>query len=78
MEAEELKREILLTFEAAASLDRTPTTEQTYEELDIDSIDEVEILEAMEDRFNVEISDEEAEKIKTVGDMVNLVVSKKL
>ena len=42
-------------------------------DLDADSIDLVEFILQLEDEFGAEISDEDAEKIKTVGDAVNYV-----
>ena len=39
-------------------------------DLDADSIDLVEFILQLEDEFGAEIPDEEAEKIKTVGDAV--------
>jgi acyl carrier protein len=43
------------------------------EDLGADSLDIVELVMAMEEEFEVEIPDEEAEHIKTVGDAVNYV-----
>jgi acyl carrier protein len=40
------------------------------DDLDADSLDTVELIMAFEEEFNLEIPDEEAEKIKTVGDAV--------
>lgn len=37
-------------------------------DLGADSLDIVELVMAMEEEFDIEISDEDAEKIKTVGD----------
>ncbi|MDF7683180.1 acyl carrier protein [Lactobacillus sp. ESL0679] len=44
-------------------------------DLDADSIDLVEFILQLEDEFGAEISDEDAEKIKTVGDAVNYVAA---
>ena len=41
------------------------------EDLGVDSLDTVELLMTVEDEFDVEISDEEAEGLKTVGDVVD-------
>lgn len=45
-------------------------------DLGADSLDTVELVMAFEDEFGVEIPDEDAEKIATVGDAVNYVVEK--
>ncbi|MGE4317277.1 MAG: acyl carrier protein [Deferribacterales bacterium] len=40
------------------------------DDLDADSLDTVELIMAFEEAFDLEIPDEEAEKIKTVGDAI--------
>ncbi|AFE07957.1 acyl carrier protein [Corallococcus exiguus] len=47
------------------------------EDLGADSLDIVELVMAMEEEFEVEIPDDEAENIKTVGDAVNYVKTHK-
>ena len=47
------------------------------EDLGADSLDIVELVMAMEEEFEVEIPDEEAENIKTVGDAINYVTTHK-
>ncbi|MBI3451007.1 MAG: acyl carrier protein [Acidobacteria bacterium] len=47
------------------------------EDLGADSLDQVELVMALEEEFNLEISDEEAEKIKTVQDAVSYIQSHK-
>ena len=46
------------------------------EDLNADSLDLVEMIMEMEDKFGVKIPDEEAEKIVTVGDAVDYVVAR--
>mgnify|MGYP003961921173 FL=1 len=47
------------------------------EDLGADSLDTVELVMAFEDRFDIEIPDEDAEKITTVGDAVKYLGEKK-
>jgi acyl carrier protein len=50
------------------------TKEASYvDDLGADSLDTVELVMALEESFSTEIPDEEAEKIKTVGDTVNYI-----
>lgn len=46
------------------------------EDLHATSLDVVEIIMALEERFSVEISDTDAEGLHTVGDVVGLLVRK--
>ncbi|SET83811.1 acyl carrier protein [Salinibacillus kushneri] len=43
------------------------------DDLEADSLDVVELVMELEDEFDMEISDEEAEKIATVGDAVDYI-----
>lgn len=43
------------------------------EELEADSLDLVELIMAFEDKFGAEISDEDAQKITTVGEAVRYI-----
>lgn len=43
--------------------------ETLFKDLNADSLDIVELVMAMEEEFDLEISDEQVEKIKTVGDV---------
>ncbi|KKI92573.1 acyl carrier protein [Bacillus sp. SA1-12] len=45
------------------------------DDLGADSLDVVELVMELEDEFDMEISDEDAEKISTVGDAVNYINS---
>jgi len=47
------------------------------EDLGADSLDIVELVMKMEEEFGIEIPDEEAEKIKTVNDVVQYIASNK-
>ena len=46
------------------------------DDLGADSLDTVELIMALEEEFNIEIPDEDAEKMKTVGDVVKYIEEK--
>jgi acyl carrier protein len=46
------------------------------EDLGADSLDLVELVMAMEEAFGMEVSDEDAEKLRTVKDVIEYVKSK--
>jgi acyl carrier protein len=53
------------------------TMEASFQDdLDADSLDLVEMIMEMEDKFSVKISDEEAQKISTVGEAVEFVAGR--
>ena len=57
--------------------DEIKTTSSFIEDLGADSLDIVELVMAMEEEFEVEIPDEEAENIKTVQDAINYITTHK-
>jgi acyl carrier protein len=56
--------------------DRITPEANFIEDLGADSLDTVELVMALEEEFEVEIPDEDAESIKTVRDVVNYIESK--
>ncbi|CCB80378.1 MULTISPECIES: acyl carrier protein [Helicobacter] len=58
----------------------TQVTEEAdfIKDLNADSLDVVELIMALEEKFGIEIPDEQAEKIKTVGDAVRFIQDNKL
>ncbi len=55
--------------------DKDTITDETHfiNDLGADSLDTVELVMELEDEFGINISDEEAEKIQTVGDAVKYI-----
>lgn len=49
------------------------TLETTFQELEADSLDVVEIVMSLEDEFDLEIPDEQAENIASVGQIVEYI-----
>jgi len=51
---------------------REATTESTWTELDVDSLDLVELVKALEDRFEITIADDDLKPIESIGDTIEL------
>ena len=56
--------------------DKVKPTASFIEDLGADSLDIVELVMTMEEEFDLDIPDEDAEKIKTVGDVVKYINTK--
>jgi acyl carrier protein len=50
--------------------------EATLEDLDVDSLDLVELAQIVEDEFGVELRGDDVKDVKTVGEVIDLVVAK--
>ena len=72
MSVDDRVRRIIVEQLAVSEEEVTPEA-SFVDDLGADSLDNVELVMALEEVFNIEISDEEAEKIKTVGDAVKYI-----
>jgi acyl carrier protein len=52
------------------------TREATFEELDIDSLDLVELAQIVEDEYGVVLKGDDMKELKTVGDAIDLITAK--
>ena len=52
------------------------TREATFEDLDVDSLDLVELSQIIEDEFGVELEGDDVKDLRTVGDAIDLVVAR--
>ena len=52
------------------------TEDTTLEDLGADSLALVELVMSVEEEFNIQIEDEDMEKFKTVGDVLDYIESK--
>jgi acyl carrier protein len=52
------------------------TPQATFEELEIDSLDLVELAQIVEDEYGVVLKGEDMKELKTVGDAIDLIVSR--
>jgi acyl carrier protein len=66
-------RDELAAIKVPGAQEATPET--TWGDLDVDSLDLVELVKALEDQYEVQIADGELKKIESVGDAIRLVES---
>lgn len=50
--------------------------EATFEDLDVDSLDLVEVSQIVEDEFGVELEGDDLKDLRTVGEVIDLVVAR--
>lgn len=70
LSAEERLRKIIAEQLSVSEEEVTPEA-SFIEDLNADSLDLVELIMSLEEEFNVKISDEDAEKIRTVQDAID-------
>ena len=69
----EAKVKSIIADQLGVSEDEIKMESSFIEDLGADSLDIVELVMAMEEEFEIEIPDEEAENIKTVGDAIKYI-----
>jgi len=72
MEVEKKVKEIIVDQLGVDESEVTPEA-KFVDDLGADSLDIVELVMALEEEFDMEISDEDAEKIVTVGDAIEFI-----
>ena len=72
---EERVRSIIVD-QLAVDATKVSQTASFIDDLGADSLDIVELVMTMEEEFDLDIPDEDAEKMKTVGDVVKYITSK--
>ena len=65
------KRSIEIIAKAKSIPESTITLDSTFDQLNVDSLDKINISFEVEEAFGIEIPDEALGSIKTVGDMVD-------
>jgi acyl carrier protein len=75
MEHEEIFDKVKEVIVDQLSVEEDDVTEDAafVDDLGADSLDIVELVMALEEQFGISIPDEQAEKIKTVGDAVSFI-----
>ncbi len=72
----ESKVKQIIAEKLGVSEDKVTTQASFVDDLGADSLDQVELIMAFEDAFDVEIPDEDAEKLKTVKDAFDYLSTK--
>lgn len=67
----------IISEQLGVSIDEVKNTANFVDDLGADSLDTVELVMALEEEFDTEIPDEEAEKITTVQKAIDYVVATK-
>jgi acyl carrier protein len=70
---EETVTESLVSFGADAD---AVNRDATLEDIDIDSLDLVELTQVVEEKYDIDLEGSDFKNIKTVGDVVDLIVAK--
>ena len=52
------------------------TLQARFEDLEVDSLDLVELAQIVEDEYGVELADSDLDKLETVGDAIDLIASR--
>jgi acyl carrier protein len=67
----------IICDQLAVESEKVTDTASFIDDLGADSLDIVELVMTMEEEFELDIPDEDAEKMKTVGDVVSYIKTKK-
>lgn len=78
-EQQSLEKEVIDIVVEQLGIDASEvnSSKSFVEDLNADSLDLTELIMTFEERFGFEISEEDAEKLKTVGDVVEYIRNKK-
>lgn len=63
----------MLANQLNIEVDKIKPTSRIVEDLGADSLDNIEMLMALEDEFGITVPDEKADELKTVADIANYI-----
>ena len=66
----------IIVDQLGVNADQVTTEAKFVEALGADSLDTVELVMAFEEEFDVEVPDEDAEKLQSVGNVIDYITSK--
>ena len=75
--AVEEKIKSIIAEQLGVKVDEVTPEASFIDDLGADSLDTVELIMALEEEFSIEIPDEDAEKMTTVGDVIKYIEDKK-
>lgn len=77
MSAENIQERVqnIIVEQLGVEADQVKREAQFVNDLGADSLDTVELIMALEEEFDIEIPDDKAEKIKTVGEAIDYIES---
>lgn len=71
---EDIEKGVIQVISESLNLDTEEITrESSFNDADVDSLERLEILIDLEERFDIKIPDEDAEKIQTVGEAIKYI-----
>lgn len=74
----EVQEKVIKLVSEATKMDASNISAATsfIDDLNLDSLDMVELMMKMEDEFGIEIPEDETENLKSIGDVVNYLKTK--
>ena len=73
---EQVEAKVVQAFESFGVEADLVQRQATWEQLDVDSLDLVELAQVMHDEFGVEITSQDMQTLYTVGDAIDMVVAR--
>ncbi len=73
---EQVQQRVVETLASFGPDEDQISRDSTFEELDIDSLDLVELAQVVEDEYGVVLKGEDMKQLKTVGDAIDMIVSR--
>jgi acyl carrier protein len=70
-----MEKEVIELISSTLEVDKKSISKDTdlLNDLDVESLDLVDLVTAFEDKYNVEIADKDIKDLHTVGDIVNYI-----